>query len=174
LDSRTNWILALRKGPDDEACRKHRISEACFYNWKAKYGGVEVSDAKRPRGLESENAKLKKLLADGMLDNAGLTDFWQKMVTPAAKREVASSDRTKKLAGADTLQVALQASGLNQVKILYRPRLLSDNGPSLMSSELADWLEDNGIGHIRGRLAAYDGRHKCRLVRSSDACTAVF
>jgi transposase InsO family protein len=78
------------------------------------------------------------------------------MVTPAAKREVASSDRTKKLAGADTLQVALQASGLNQVKILYRPRLLSDNGPSLMSSELADWLKDNGIGHIRGRLAAYD------------------
>ena len=51
----------------------------------------------------------------------------------------------------DTLQVALQASGLDQVKVLHRPRLLSDNGPSYVSSELGDWLEDNGIRHIRGR-----------------------
>jgi putative transposase len=51
----------------------------------------------------------------------------------------------------DTLQVALQTSGLNQVKILHRPRLLSDNDPSYVSGELADWLADNGIGHIRGR-----------------------
>ena len=51
----------------------------------------------------------------------------------------------------DTLQAALQASGLDQVKVLHRPRLLSDNGPSYVSSELGDWLEDNGISHIRGR-----------------------
>ena len=51
----------------------------------------------------------------------------------------------------DTLQVALQGSGLNQVKVLHRPRLLSDNGPSYVSSELGEWLEDNGIRHIRGR-----------------------
>jgi transposase-like protein len=51
----------------------------------------------------------------------------------------------------DTLQVALQASGLNQVKVLHRPRLLSDNGPSYMSSELSEWLENKGIQHIRGR-----------------------
>jgi putative transposase len=51
----------------------------------------------------------------------------------------------------DTLQVALQGSGLNQVKVLHRPRLLSDNGPSYVSSELGKWLEDNGIRHIRGR-----------------------
>ena len=51
----------------------------------------------------------------------------------------------------DTLQVALWGSGLNQVKLLYRPRLLSDNGPSYVSSELGKWLEDNGIKHIRGR-----------------------
>jgi putative transposase len=50
----------------------------------------------------------------------------------------------------DTLQVALQGSGLNEVKVLHRPRLLSDNGPSYVSSELAEWLEDNGR-HIRGR-----------------------
>src|SRR5499433_2431860 len=51
----------------------------------------------------------------------------------------------------NTLQVALRGSGLNQVKVLHRPRLLSDNGPSYVSSELGKWLEDNGIKHIRGR-----------------------
>src|ERR1700693_729202 len=51
----------------------------------------------------------------------------------------------------DTLQVALQASGLNQVKVLHRPRLLSDNGPSYVSSELSEWLENKGIKNIRGR-----------------------
>src|SRR6201988_895053 len=52
---------------------------------------------------------------------------------------------------ADTLQGALRGSGLNQVKVLHRPRLLSDNGPSYVSSELGKWLEDNRIRHIRGR-----------------------
>ena len=51
----------------------------------------------------------------------------------------------------DTLQAALQASGLDQVKVLHRPRLLSDNGPSYLSSELGEWLENKGIKHIRGR-----------------------
>ena len=51
----------------------------------------------------------------------------------------------------DTLLAALRGSGLNQVKVLHRPRLLSDNGPSYVSSELGKWLEDNGIRHIRGR-----------------------
>ena len=51
----------------------------------------------------------------------------------------------------DTLQIALQTSGLNQVKVLHRPRLLSDNGPSYLSSDLANWLNHNGIYHIRGR-----------------------
>jgi len=61
-----------------DLCRNHGISEQTFYNWKAKYGGLEVSEAKRLKGLESENAKLKKLLADAMLDNAALKDLWQK------------------------------------------------------------------------------------------------
>jgi putative transposase len=59
-------------------CRKHGISEPTFYNWKAKYGGLELSEAKRLKGLESENAKLKKLLADTMLDNAALKDLLAK------------------------------------------------------------------------------------------------
>jgi putative transposase len=58
-----------------ELCRKHGISEATFYAWKAKYGGLELSEAKRLKGLETENAKLKKLLADAMLDNAALKDL---------------------------------------------------------------------------------------------------
>jgi putative transposase len=58
-----------------EVCRRHGISDATFYKWKAKYGGTEVSDAKRLRGLEDENRRLKKLLAEAMLDNAALKDL---------------------------------------------------------------------------------------------------
>ena len=61
-----------------DVCRKHGISSATFYKWKAKYGGLEVSDAKRLRALEDENAKLKKLLAETMLDNAMLKDIASK------------------------------------------------------------------------------------------------
>ena len=53
-----------------EVCRKHGISTATFYGWKAKFGGMEVSEAKRLKQVEDENAKLKRLLADAMLDNA--------------------------------------------------------------------------------------------------------
>ena len=59
-------------------CRQHGISSATFYKWKAKYGGLEVSDAKRLKTLEDENAKLKKLLAEAMLDNAMLKDVASK------------------------------------------------------------------------------------------------
>ena len=58
-----------------DVCRKYGISGATFYNWKGKYGGLDVSDAKRLRALEDENSKLKKLLADAMLDNAMLKEI---------------------------------------------------------------------------------------------------
>jgi putative transposase len=58
-----------------DVCRKHGISDASFYKWKAKYGGLEVSEAKRLKALEDENAKLKRLLAEAMLDNAMLKDI---------------------------------------------------------------------------------------------------
>ncbi len=58
-----------------DVCRKHGISEATFYKWKAKFGGLEVSDAKRLKTLEDENGKLKKLLAEAMLDIAVLKDI---------------------------------------------------------------------------------------------------
>ena len=55
-----------------DVCRRHGVCDATFYNWKARYGGLEVSEAKRLKGMESENARLKKLLVDAMLDNAAL------------------------------------------------------------------------------------------------------
>jgi putative transposase len=61
-----------------EVCRRHGISPATFYNWKSKFGGMEVSEAKRLRSLEDENAKLKKLLAEAMLDIAVLKDITSK------------------------------------------------------------------------------------------------
>jgi putative transposase len=61
-----------------DLCRKHGISEATFYNWKSKFGGMDVSEAKRLKALEGENAKLKRLLADAMLDNAALKDLLSK------------------------------------------------------------------------------------------------
>jgi putative transposase len=61
-----------------DLCRKHGISDATFYKWKSKYGGMEVAEAKRLKALEAENAKLKKLLADAILDNAALKDLLSK------------------------------------------------------------------------------------------------
>ena len=58
-----------------DLCRKHGMSEATFYAWKSKFGGLEVSEAKRLRSLEDENTKLKRLLAEAMLDNAALKDL---------------------------------------------------------------------------------------------------
>lgn len=55
-----------------ELCRKHGFSDASYYKWKAKFGGMDVSDAKRLKALEDENGRLKKLLADAMLDNEAL------------------------------------------------------------------------------------------------------
>ena len=60
--------------PTADVCRKHGISAGTFYKWKAKFGGMDVSDAKRLKALGDENAKLKKLLAEAMLDNAILKD----------------------------------------------------------------------------------------------------
>jgi len=61
-----------------DLCRRHGVSSATFYKWKAKYGGLDVSDAKRLKALEDENAKLKRLLADAMLDTAGLKELLAK------------------------------------------------------------------------------------------------
>lgn len=61
--------------PVSELCRKHGVSDASIYKWKSKYGGMDVSEAKRLKALEDENAKLKRMLADAMLDNVALKDL---------------------------------------------------------------------------------------------------
>ena len=61
-----------------DVCRRHGISKATFYAWKAKFGGMDVSEARRLKALEDENTKLKKLLADAMLDNVALKDLLAK------------------------------------------------------------------------------------------------
>ena len=76
-------ILAILKEheagmPTADVCRRHGISSATFYKYKAKFGGLDVSEARRLRALEDENAKLKKLLAEAMLDNAVLKDLTSK------------------------------------------------------------------------------------------------
>jgi putative transposase len=58
-----------------DVCRRHGISDATFYTWKSKYGGLEVSEARRLKSLEDENRRLKKLLAEAVLDNAALKDL---------------------------------------------------------------------------------------------------
>ena len=61
--------------PVADLCRKHGVSSPTFYKWKAKYGGLDVSEARRLKALEDENAKLKRMLADAMLDNVALKDL---------------------------------------------------------------------------------------------------
>jgi len=73
------WILNEAEAgvPVAELCRKHGMSDASFYNWRTKYGGMTVSEAKRLKQLEEENRKLKKLLAETMLEKAALEDVVQ-------------------------------------------------------------------------------------------------
>ena len=81
-----------------DVCRKHGISSATFYGWKAKFGRLEVSDAKRLRQFEDENAKLKRLLADAMLDAAVLKDLLSKKwrrPPPSARLSLISSRLTR-------------------------------------------------------------------------------
>ncbi len=72
-------LKARGRSEDGRSVRQAGISEARFYSWKAKYGGLEVPEAMRLKGLESENARLQELLADAMLDNAALKDLLAKM-----------------------------------------------------------------------------------------------
>jgi putative transposase len=95
-------IAVLREheagGKTADLARKHGISEATLYNWKAKYGGMDISDAKRLRSLEDENRKLKKLLAESMLDQAALKELLTKNVWSAPALQGLSFCYRKQLA----------------------------------------------------------------------------
>ena len=79
----TEKIISILKEADAgvpaaELCRKYGMSDATFYNWRKRYGGMEVSEAKRLRELEAENGKLKRLLAEQMLENTAIKDLLSK------------------------------------------------------------------------------------------------
>lgn len=76
-------IIGVRKESEagakaDDICRRHGISSATFYSWRKKYGGMEAGDAKRLRALEAENAQLKRIVAEQMLDMSAMKDLLQK------------------------------------------------------------------------------------------------
>ena len=78
-----------------DLCRKHGVSDASIYKWNAKLGGMEVSETKRPKTLEDENTRLKRLLADAMLDNAALKDLLgKKWGRPQPSRKLAPISET--------------------------------------------------------------------------------
>nr|WP_144243875.1 IS3 family transposase [Sphingopyxis sp. MWB1] len=118
-----------------DLCRRHGMSSATYYAWKAKFGGLEVSDARRLRALEEENARLNRLLADTMLDNAGLKDLLsKKLVTPAAKREAVAHLQT-------TLGMserrACAVVGADRTSMRYRSCRADDGDLRLRLRELA-------------------------------------
>src|SRR6476659_5581161 len=118
-----------------DVCRKHGISSATFYKWKAKYGGLEVSDAKRLKALEDENAKLKKLLAEQMLDASTLRKPLQKMVRPTAKREAVAHLGA---ALSQSERRAYHLVGANRAMIRYRSCLPDEAGLRARLRELTN------------------------------------
>src|SRR6516225_5438292 len=152
------------------------IPRSTFYDWYSRYreGGIEalVDGKPRPRriwnkipdkietaivnlALEEPDLSRRELAADfTYLKVIGWGWFYLSTVLDDFSRYILAWKLCTTMSAtdvSDTLQVALRGSGLTQVKVLHRPRLLSDNGPSYVSSELGKWLEDNGIRHIRGR-----------------------
>ncbi|MCQ0970120.1 IS3 family transposase [Paracoccus sp. TK19116] len=119
-----------------DLCRRHGMSEGTFYAWKAKYSGMTVSEAKRLKALEDENAKLKKLLAEQMLDMAAMRELLpKKMVTPAVKREAVahlkahlglSERRACQIAGADRKMVRYQSQRAPDTALRGRLRDLAN------------------------------------------------
>lgn len=110
-----------------DICRKHGISDATFYKWKAKFGGMDVSDARRLKVLEAENTKLKKLLAEAMFDNAMLKEIAaKKMVTPVARREVAAHLRQ---VYAVSQRRACRVIGVDRSLVRYRSRRRTPPAP---------------------------------------------
>ncbi|PXA99274.1 IS3 family transposase, partial [Nostoc sp. 3335mG] len=137
-----------------DVCRRHGVSSATFYKWKAKYGGLEVSEARRLRALEEENARLKKLLAEAMLDNVVLKDLaFKKMVTPGAKREAVAHAREHH--GLSERR-ACSLVGVSRRVIRYQPTRGDDAALRARLRELA--AERRRFGYRRlGYLLAREG-----------------
>ncbi|WP_246047533.1 IS3 family transposase [Hankyongella ginsenosidimutans] len=136
-----------------EVCRRHGISSATFYKWKSKFGGLDVSEARRLRSLEEENSRLKKLLAEAMLDNAVLKDLASKMVTPAPQAEAVAHAREHH--GVSERR-ACALVGVSRRVIRYEPTRPDDGALRQRLRELA--AERRRFGYRRlGYLLAREG-----------------
>lgn len=90
---------ADRGVPVKELCRKHGFSDASFYLWRGKYGGMDVSDARKLKALEAENAKLKKLLAEAMLENEVAKEAFEKNGNRPGKARAGAVDGNARIDG---------------------------------------------------------------------------
>ncbi|WP_366658514.1 IS3 family transposase [Fodinicurvata sp. EGI_FJ10296] len=145
-------------------CRKHGISDATFYNWRKKYGGLEVSEAKRLKALEDENVRLKRLLAEQVMDNATLKELLgKKLLTPGARRNAVSWAIKEK---SYSQRRACGLVGLPPKTFRYRSKRPDDGGLRARLKELANARRRFGYRrlHILLRREGMRVNHK-RLFR---------
>nr|WP_132003799.1 IS3 family transposase [Camelimonas lactis] len=150
--------------PVAELCRKHGVSDASIYKWKARFGGMEVSGAKRLRALEDENSRLKRMLADAMLDNVALKDLLGKeVVTPATRRQ-AVGHLTQQHGMSE--RRACKATGFSRMSMRYQAQRRDDGVLRTRMKELAHERRRFGYRrlHVLLRREGFEINHK-RLFR---------
>ncbi|WP_422920748.1 IS3 family transposase [Rhizosaccharibacter radicis] len=137
-----------------DVCRKHRISSATLYAWKSKYGGMDVSQARKLKVLEEENARLKRLLADTMLDNAVLKEVGlKKLVRPAARRRAVEEARQR---FGISERRACSIFAVDRTSVRYAPRRGDDGDLRSRLREIAS--ERRRFGYRRlGIMLAREG-----------------
>ncbi|WGD32305.1 IS3 family transposase [Ancylobacter sp. WKF20] len=150
--------------PVADLCRKHGVSDASIYKWKARFGGMDVSEAKRLRALQDENAKLKRMLADAMLDNVAMKDLpGKEVVTSSAERRAVAHLME---AHGMSERRACKATGFCRMTMRYRAA--RGNDASLRERMKAIALERRRFGyrrlHVLLRREGFRVNHK-RLFR---------
>jgi putative transposase len=133
-----------------DVCRRHGVSSATFYAWKAKYGGMDVSETKRLKALEAENAKLKRLYADAMLDNAGLKELLADNQRFEARRSLWPSSRRSLSARASPDHALYVGPNFVRVNSLY----VSTDDVSPRRFVLTISARVRGVPCIKAHLAA--------------------
>ncbi|MBU3736569.1 MAG: IS3 family transposase [Methylobacterium sp.] len=126
-----------------DVCREHGISDATYYQWKSKYGGMEAADIKRLKELEDENRKLKLMVADLTLENRAIKEVFEgKALSPADKREAV--DRLMQFGISQ--RRACKAVGLSRTVYVYRPDRSADDEVIAVLQELAERFPERGFG----------------------------
>ena len=141
-----------------ELCRRHAISEATYYSWKAKFGGMTVSEAQRLKALEQENSRLKKLLAESMLDQAALKDLQPKVVSLQARREAVRTLMTERGMG---IPRACGLVGVSRSLFAYERRRTGDAALTERMKEMASVKRRYGYRriHVLLRREGWQANH---------------